>query len=1058
MLKGGQMSRRSFYRPAALRLAVAFAVLACLPATASAQYFGRNKVQYEKFQWRVLKTEHYDIHFYPEEEQGVRQAAQMAERWYGRLSQVFGREFRERKSIILYADQSDFQQTTVVGGLIGEGTGGVTEGLRERVVLPLTGDFEDTDHVIGHELTHVFQYDILKEPRRGERASGGRFGPVGVNLPLWFVEGLAEYLSLGRQAPQTAMYLRDALARDALPDVEKLSRDPRLFPYRWGHAFWGYIGGRWGDLTVGRLFTRGSEIGVEAALQEVLGTDVKQLSKDWKASIRDSYGPVIEARQTAAAAGRRVLPRETKTIDTYVSPSLSPDGTQFAVFSTRSLFTFDLYLADARTGEIRGKILSEDADPHLDSLRFLDSAGAWSPDGAKIALVVGARGDNHVAIVDVRSRRIEREIDIQEAGQLWNPAWSPDGRSIAVSGSVGGLTDLFLIDVAGGTSRRLTNDPYADLQPEWSPDGRSLVFVSDRGVESGGGSSASAAPAASTYGDVGIWSLDVASGAQRQLVAPMPGATQINPRFGPGGKDLYFLSDRAGVSDLYRLALADNQLFRVTRVATGVAGITRLSPALTVSQRNGLVLFSIFTDNRYEIHALDPEAARGEAVVANRDETAEARAALLPPQQATGTSLVTEYLQNKTLPPLPGPEGRSAEVAGYHPRYRLDFIGPSVGVGFSSFGTSFGGDLTGAFSDELGQHEIGFALYGVSGSQTINAFGAQGYYLNQASRWQWGGQAGHVPYISAFTSVSTGTVQTDQGEVPANFIQQVQSTLTEDSAAFISRYPFSATQRFELAAGVTRLSYKYDLEELTVVGGVAVDEARRHLPAPPSIQLYQASFGFVGDSSNFGFTSPVRGRRYRLEVQPTFGDLQFQALTADYRRYFFFRPVTLAVRGTHYGRYGRDAENNQLSTLYLGDPTLVHGYELGSIDLSECTPVPGNSSACPEFDRLVGSRLAVASLELRMPLLGVEGYGLIRARFLPTDLAFFVDAGTAWSKGQSPTLRFDRNSTDRVPVVSAGVAARVLLGGFAVLEFYTAKPFQRPKQGWVTGFLISPGW
>src|SRR5215217_8390457 len=289
MLKGGQMSRPSFCRPAALRLAVAFAVLACLPATASAQYFGRNKVQYEKFQWRVLKTEHFDIHFYPEEEQGVRQAAQMAERWYDRLSQVFGREFKERKSIILYADQSDFQQTTVVGGLIGEGTGGVTEGPRERVVLPLTGDFQDTDHVIGHELTHVFQYDILKEPRRGERSGGARRGSVGINLPLWFIEGLAEYLSLGRQAPQTAMYLRDGLARDALPDLNKLSRDPRYFPYRWGHAFWAYVGGRWGDLVVGRLFARGARVGLEGALQEVLASDIKQFSEDWKAAIRQAY-------------------------------------------------------------------------------------------------------------------------------------------------------------------------------------------------------------------------------------------------------------------------------------------------------------------------------------------------------------------------------------------------------------------------------------------------------------------------------------------------------------------------------------------------------------------------------------------------------------------------------------------------------------------------------------------------------------------------------------------------------------------------------------------------
>src|SRR3954469_8232437 len=96
-----------------------------LSLPASAQYFGRNKVQYENFNWRVLKTEHFDIHYYPEEEPAVRDAARMAERWYRRLSSVFQRDFHERKPIILYADQSDFQQTTVVSGMISQGTGGV---------------------------------------------------------------------------------------------------------------------------------------------------------------------------------------------------------------------------------------------------------------------------------------------------------------------------------------------------------------------------------------------------------------------------------------------------------------------------------------------------------------------------------------------------------------------------------------------------------------------------------------------------------------------------------------------------------------------------------------------------------------------------------------------------------------------------------------------------------------------------------------------------------------------------------------------------------------------
>ena len=42
--------------------------------------------------------------------------------------------------------------------------------------------------------------------------------------------------------------------------------------------------------------------------------------------------------------------------------------------------------------------------------------------------------------------------------------------------------------------------------------------------------------------------------------------------------------------------------------------------------------------------------------------------------------------------------------------------------------------------------------------------------------------------------------------------------------------------------------------------------------------------------------------------------------------------------------------------------------------------------------------------------------------------------------------------------MSATRALRALLGGFAVLEFYYAKPFQRPNESWVTGFLIAPGW
>ncbi|HYG61995.1 MAG TPA: peptidase S9, partial [Thermoanaerobaculia bacterium] len=863
-------------RRAVPRLALALALFTLLPVTASAQYFGRNKVQWERFDWQILRTEHFDIYYYPQEEQAVREAARLAERWYDRLSAIFERPFNERKSIILYADPSDFQQTTVIGGQIGQGTGGVTEALRTRVVLPFTGNWEDTDHVLGHELVHVFQYDILQDPRL---QGPGRGGGGGAGIPLWFVEGLAEYLSIGRSSSLTAMWLRDSVARDELPTVRQLARNPRLFPYRWGHALWAYIGGRWGDVATTRVFTRGTQVGLEAALEEVLGISHEDLSTDWQASIRRDYGPIVEGRQAPANLGTRIIPREgpTTETETNVGPVLSPNGQDVVFFSTRGLFSFDLYLADARTGEIRQRLVSQDTDPHFEALQFIDSAGAWSPDGRRFAFVVSARGDNELAIVEVATRNIERRIPIQDVGALWNPSWSPDGRSIVVSGARGGITDLYLHDLESGTTRKLTDDLFSDLQPDWSPDGRTIAFVSDRGAgESLAGLTRGTA--------MGVWLLDVASGETRQIAAEFEG-NQYNPRFGPGGRDLFFLSDRDGVSDVYRLETGSGQIFRVTRVATGVTGITGLSPALTVAPSSGRVMFSVFTNTGYQINSLEPAETRGEPV--DTGGATRAQAALLPPAARPAPPRVDQYLASPA-----GLEPGPTETAEYRPRLQLDFVGPSVGVGVSTLGYSFGGDITAFFSDMLGQREVGVSVQGASGSD-INQLGGQAYYLNQERRWQWGVSGGYVPYISAFTRAFETDVDVGGGEVaPGIVYQQVRETVTVSGASFITRYPFSTTRRFDFNVGVTRLDYDNELRELVTVGSQVIDENERDLASPEGLQLYQASAALVGDNSYFGFTSPVRGRRYHLELESSFGDLQFQSLIADYRRYFFARPVT----------------------------------------------------------------------------------------------------------------------------------------------------------------------
>ena len=200
-------------------VAIAIAAIAWT-APVHGQHFGRNKVQYERFDFQVLSTEHFDIYFYAEEEAAVRLASRMAERWYTRLSALLRHNLSSRQPLILYAAHPHFQQTNVLPGEIGEGTGGVTEGVRRRVILPFAGGLAETDHVLGHELVHAFQYDMASE-----RDAGGRPVGPGLNaLPLWFVEGMAEYLSLGPVDANTAMWVRDASARERMPAIDESRR------------------------------------------------------------------------------------------------------------------------------------------------------------------------------------------------------------------------------------------------------------------------------------------------------------------------------------------------------------------------------------------------------------------------------------------------------------------------------------------------------------------------------------------------------------------------------------------------------------------------------------------------------------------------------------------------------------------------------------------------------------------------------------------------------------------------------------------------------------------
>jgi len=1012
----------------------ALAVLAGAAAPASAQYFGQNKVQYRQLDFKVLRTDHFDIYFYPEEQAGTEIAARMAERWYARLSKTFHHQLRGRQPLILYASPTDFQQTNVIPGDLGEGTGGVTEPIRRRIVLPLAGPLADTDHVIGHELVHAFQFDVTTSPGTPPGENGAE------RLPLWFIEGMAEYLSLGPVDANTAMWMRDAARQEQLPDIKKLD-DPKYFPYRWGQAFWAYVGGRWGDDIIPvMLSTAAAADDMNTVTKKVLGVDTKELSAAWHASIHESYDRILAATTPPSGAGRAVITGTDQNSGLNVGPAISPDGRWIAFLSSRGLLSIDLYVADAMTGRIVRKLTSTATDPHTSSIEFIYSAGTWDGQGRRLAIATIASGRPALAIYDATSGRKEREISVRGVDQILNPAWAPDGHAIAFSGLSQGLSDLYLYDLRASSLQRLTNDAFAEVHPSWSPDSRTIAFATDRFTTN---------LDTLAIGRYELATIEPASG-RVQRVQTFAGADSINPQWSRDGRELYFVANPSGIADVYGVSVANGALTQLTNVSTGTSGITASSPALSVAYGRDVAAFSVYNDNKYDIYTVD--AATSRAPVGREVAHADA----LPPATRNESDVAGLLADAEFGLPPRQPQGQSP-ITDYKASLALEGIGqPTVAVGVNRFGSTIGGGLSFYFSDLLGNHMLATAVQlnsGIGNNFSAKDTAAEVAYFDQSHRWQWGVLGGQVPYLSGGISSTVGFTP-QAGTVRVDEV--VIDRQTEQSMAGLAAYPFDRARRIEFQAGATRVSFDRRIESTVSslsTGQVLSDQVGDTTTLAPPLNLGNTSAAFVYDTAAFGPTSPISGQRYRLEAAPTFGALTFTNVLADYRRYLMPAPFyTIAARVIHDGRYGSGGEDVRLFPMYIGYPALVRGYDINSFGPGDC--VPSATSQCPAFDRLLGSRMLVGNLEFRFPLLRPfvaspsRMYGPI-----PLEVAFFADGGVAWNRGESPSLL----GGGRKGVSSAGAALRVNLFGYAVGQFDVSRPFQRPGSGWVFQFNLAPG-
>ena len=774
-----------------------------MPGLASAQYFGRNKVQYTNFKFKIIQTEHFDVYFYERERVAAMDAARMAERSYARLSKVLNHEFRERKPIILYASSADFQQTnaTEVGG---ESTGGVTDFARNRAVMPFTGSYADFEHVLMHEMAHQFQYDIWS---RG-RAGAGVSTLIAIAPPLWFAEGMAEFLSIGPINSETAMWLRDASLEGKVPTIEQMTLDPyEYFPYRFGHALWSYVAERWGDEAVGAILKATLAGGIEPAFRRTIGLTLDQLSDQWRDAVQKRYLPELGARARARAVADALLTEKKSQGTLHLAPALSPDGSLVAYFTEKDFYSVDLWLADGNTGKPKHRILKSGISSNYETYRFINSQANWSPDGKDLAFAAKRGARDEIVVVDAAKNRPVDRIKLKLSG-VTTPSWSPDGQQLVFTGYEGGFSDLFVVNRDGSGLRRLTEDKYADLHPVWSPDGKTIAFATDRGPETDFHTLA--------IGNFRIAQYDLATGNIR-ILDKMDKGKNVSPQWAPDGRSIAFVSDRTGVSNIFLYDMEEHEVYQLTDFYTGAQGITPLSPVLSWAPKADRLAFVYYENGKYDIYSLTnprslrrgpyrPQAVDSTAILAAtppidttrslqvrddvRPQVGEGGSIYRTPSgfrssgevaRSGDTTMVTKPVSIAALldsADFSLPDTSEFTLKKYRVSFSPDYVArPNIGYTRDNFGRGFYGGSAVSLSDMLGNHQLVFAGY-VNGH--VNEAQILAAYADLSHRINWATGITQDPYY--FLEPSTVEASNRPGE--AIFVTNIRRLIVRIGVRF----------------------------------------------------------------------------------------------------------------------------------------------------------------------------------------------------------------------------------------------------------------------------------
>jgi hypothetical protein len=564
-------------------VAVAVALSLALAAAPGARADDPSRV------WRTIETPHFYIHFYTlphggGEEPVAQRLATVTEYCYQRLTPMLGKGLGWKTHVVVTDEIDDYN-----------GFAGVTpypavtlyaNSPDDRAEL---NDYDDwlTD-LFMHEYTHVIHTGTI----------GGWIAPVvnavlGLGLgivwspnqlqPRWGLEGLAVFEETARTSSGRLrnsiwdMYLRAQTLEGKFQPIYKVSAVPNQWPfgnaaYLYGSALMRYVAEHYGETAllkysqdygtprVGiRLYPwwlRGFEPipgALNRAIRRVTGKTWVQLYDDMKAELTRRY---TAQRDAIAARGitpaRILIPPDPQS---PARPQFTPDGRDLIVLRG------DGY---SRQGMMLIPVDAPEPPPIGTKLKWqkpvllTDAAGgpSLSADGRLLAyheqtIVRSIYVYNDLFLYD---RVLHQKRRLTEGARAWNPALSPDGKLVAFEMTGNASRGMGLLHTDGdGTIETLI--PVANMEhvytPSWSPDGKTIAYSWWR-----------------RGGRRDIYTMDLATRAITQITDDR--AYDLEPRYSPDGKLLYFVSDRTGVYNLYAYEFATKKVWQCTNVVDGV--------------------------------------------------------------------------------------------------------------------------------------------------------------------------------------------------------------------------------------------------------------------------------------------------------------------------------------------------------------------------------------------------------------------------------------------------------------------------------------------------------